>query len=217
VAEDLEARLGVPIRLDVRALRDIEIQPDALITFAASKIAARSAIDLMLRPLSLTAVIRYEVLLITTVEEADNMLDTRVYDTSDLTSKSVKTSRDAGVSSMFSVTGVSPTPATGTAMPSSSNQPANKATSQKGKPAKKYVPAVRSGTDLDLLANAIAANIRSTSWGGNGGPGTIVPFESPGIKAIVVNQTQAAHAQIESFLSQLRAIRDTPTHSHAGL
>ena len=84
VAEDLQAKLGVPVRLDNRALGEMGIADDTPVTFAVSRISAKSAIALMLHALGLTAIVRYELLLLTTREEADNLLETRVYDVSDL-------------------------------------------------------------------------------------------------------------------------------------
>jgi hypothetical protein len=203
VAEDLQAKLGIPVRLDVTALADAEIQPHVPVTIAVSNISAKSAIDLMLRTLGLTAIAQYEVLLITSVEEADNMLDTRVYDVSDLIGAGAKKPRGASVS---------PAPATGTAAPQDPKKPAGAAAPQKRKAVSKHPPVFRSGTDLDPLMTAITANIESTSWSG---PGVIAPFESSGIRTIAVWQTQAVHQQIEAFLSQLRAIRDKQT-CHSG-
>ena len=47
-------------------------------------ISLRSALRLMLKELSLTYLIKDEVLLITTPEEADNQLSTKVYPVADL-------------------------------------------------------------------------------------------------------------------------------------
>ncbi|NQT39123.1 MAG: hypothetical protein HQ581_16610 [Planctomycetes bacterium] len=49
-----------------------------------TNISLRSALELMLAPVELTWVIHNEVLLITSVEKADRMLDTRVHDVTDL-------------------------------------------------------------------------------------------------------------------------------------
>ena len=47
-------------------------------------VSAKAAIELMLKPLQLKAVVRHGVLIITTPEEAESMLDTRVYAVADL-------------------------------------------------------------------------------------------------------------------------------------
>jgi len=69
VAKSLERTLGVPVRLDRKPLDDVGISGDRPITFQVSSISARSALDLLLRPLDLTWVIAHEMLLITTPEE----------------------------------------------------------------------------------------------------------------------------------------------------
>ena len=84
VAKDLEAKLGVPVRLDAKVLRDVGIATDTPVTFAVSNIAAKSAIALMLRKYGLARIVRYEVLLISTPEEEESLLETRVYDVADL-------------------------------------------------------------------------------------------------------------------------------------
>jgi hypothetical protein len=84
VANSLEKKLGVQVRLDFKALDDVGIKGDEPVTFQVSGISARSALELLLRPLDLASVIQYEMLLITTPEEADRQLITEVYDVADL-------------------------------------------------------------------------------------------------------------------------------------
>ena len=165
VAADLEAKLGIPVRLDHRAIKDAKTKPHAPVKFAVAKISARSAIDLMLRPLGLAAVTRYEVLLITTRNEAENMLETRVYDVNG----AVGRNRDANNREI--------------------DQP-----------------------DFDSLIDAITSNVRPTSWDCIGGPGSILPFESGGVQAIVVAQTEFVHREFEALLSKVRSV----AHAHAG-
>jgi hypothetical protein len=207
VAEDLEAKLGIPVRLDVRALGDKDIQTHVPVTFAASKISARSAIGLMLRRLDLTFVIRYDTLLVTSSEEADNLLETRVYDVSDLIGEGEKprggalTDKDQRPhdgQGMFSVSEVSA--AQGNAK--SDSQPPTASRSDRDKKKR-----INERYEIPLIA-AIANSVQPRSWGGDGGPGTITLFESPGIHAIVAWQTQSAHEEIGTLLSQMRAIRD---------
>jgi len=56
VAEDLESKLGVPVRLDIVALEDAGVDDDSLLTFNISNVSARAAISLMLRKLQLTTI-----------------------------------------------------------------------------------------------------------------------------------------------------------------
>jgi hypothetical protein len=84
VAKDLEAKLGVPVRLDSRTLVDLGVEADTPITFASIGVSARSTISLMLREMGLTALTKYDVLLLTTPDEAANMDETRAYEVSDV-------------------------------------------------------------------------------------------------------------------------------------
>jgi hypothetical protein len=79
-------KLGHPfeIKLDNKALNDAGIAPDTPVTTNLKGISLRSALDLVLRELQLTWTIDDEVLLITTPEEADNRLITKVLDVADL-------------------------------------------------------------------------------------------------------------------------------------
>jgi RNA polymerase sigma factor (sigma-70 family) len=72
------------ILIDQRALDDVGIPADCPITFSLSGVSLQSALNLMLRDLDLTWTIRDEVLLITTPEEAEIMLVTKVYEVGDL-------------------------------------------------------------------------------------------------------------------------------------
>jgi hypothetical protein len=74
------------IQLDTRALNDLGVTADTTVTKNLKGISLRSALRLMLRDLGLTYVIRDEVLLITTPEEAELVVYRKVYDVSDLIS-----------------------------------------------------------------------------------------------------------------------------------
>jgi len=74
---------GFEIVLDTKALGDLGITPETPITKSLKGISLRSAFRLLLRDLGLSYVIRDEVLLITSREEA---CYTKVYDVADLVS-----------------------------------------------------------------------------------------------------------------------------------
>ena len=78
--------LGHPfaIQLDTKALNEAGIAPDTPITKSLKGVSLRSAPDLLLRDLKLTWIIDDEVLLVTTPEEAENHLTTRVFDVADM-------------------------------------------------------------------------------------------------------------------------------------
>lgn len=81
----LEEIHGIQVEIDARALDDIQIDPSTeSITRALAGISLRSGVRLMLRDLGLTYVIRDEVLMITTEEEAEIDMVTKVYPVGDL-------------------------------------------------------------------------------------------------------------------------------------
>ncbi len=72
------------IQIDTKALSDAGIAPDTPMTKSLKGVSLRSALNLMLKDLNLTWTIDNEVLLITTPEEAENRLTTKVLDVADL-------------------------------------------------------------------------------------------------------------------------------------
>ena len=84
VVDYLSDRHKIQIVIDIRALDDLNIGKDEPTTHKLSGISLRSALDLVLRNLDLTWTIKSEVLLITTVDVADESCLVKVYDVSDL-------------------------------------------------------------------------------------------------------------------------------------
>ena len=84
VVDFLKDQHGINIELDAGELDNVGIGTDVPITRNLKGITLRSALRLMLKDLELTYVIRDEVLLITTPEEAEAELVTKVYPVGDL-------------------------------------------------------------------------------------------------------------------------------------
>jgi RNA polymerase sigma factor (sigma-70 family) len=84
VMDTIEDMHEFQILIDQRALDDVGIPSDTPITFGLRGVSLQSGLNLILRELDLTWVIRHEVLLITTPEEAEMMLVAKVYDVGDL-------------------------------------------------------------------------------------------------------------------------------------
>jgi hypothetical protein len=80
----LSALHGIEIQLDTRALDGVGIGSDTPITRELKGVSLRSALRLMLKDLDLTYVVKDEVLQITTPEEAEANLVTKVYPVGDL-------------------------------------------------------------------------------------------------------------------------------------
>lgn len=80
----LRAHHRIEIQIDRRALDDMGVGTDTPITIDVKGISLRSALRLLLRELDLAYVIQDEVLLITTPEEAECRLTTKIYPVGDL-------------------------------------------------------------------------------------------------------------------------------------
>ena len=79
VADFLQCATQTHVRLDARALEENGIGLDTPVTFSANGLALRSGLRLLLRQLDLTYTIRDGGLQITTHDEAEQTLATKVY------------------------------------------------------------------------------------------------------------------------------------------
>jgi hypothetical protein len=84
VIEYLKDRHKIEIQIDKKALEDAGVTSDTPVTWNLRGIKLKSALKLMLGELELTYVIENEVLSITTSEEANSTLKTKVYPVADL-------------------------------------------------------------------------------------------------------------------------------------
>lgn len=87
VTEVLSEDYDIPILFDTNALDAIASSPEVEVSINIRNVSLRSALDLMLRNAGaeeLTYIIDHEVLLITTQEQAEKQLETRVYRVDDL-------------------------------------------------------------------------------------------------------------------------------------
>jgi hypothetical protein len=84
IVNQLQEEYGIPIKLDVRALDEVGVKPDAAVTCNIRNVSLKAALRLLLHNLDLTYVIQDEVLLFTTKDAAESLLVTCVYDVRDL-------------------------------------------------------------------------------------------------------------------------------------
>ena len=84
VIDYLKVLHGIEIQIDTRALDDVGLSSDTPITRNIEGISLRSALRLVLKDLDLTYMVANEVLSITTPDEADAELITKVYPVADL-------------------------------------------------------------------------------------------------------------------------------------
>ena len=215
VMDYLKKKHKIEIQIDHKALDDVGLDPSTTpVTKSLKGISLRAALRLLLRDLDLTYVIQDEVLLITTPEEAENRLTTRIYAVGDLSGssgfrgKTVQPSMGGmggmggggmggggmGGGGMFSVkaepagdedTG---SPAENEARPSSVSAPEQTVVPSSG----------------ETLVEMITATIEPTSWDEVGGPGSIAGASFRGVDVLVVSQTQDVHQQIADLLDKLR-------------
>lgn len=83
-ADRLSRQFGVPIELDVKKLEEAGVDHDAPINTRLESIPLAAILEHGLRDTELTFVIRDHVILITTPEEAESQLVTRIYPVRDL-------------------------------------------------------------------------------------------------------------------------------------
>ena len=223
---EVQDKHGVHVYLDHRALDDVGIPSDTPITFVMSGIPLRSALELMLGQLDLTWTIKAGVLLITTPEEAENLLVTKTYDVSDLLSSARDYSYnggrlpttprenrwlEGGMMPMQGACGVTGGGAmTGGGMFAvDSEAKSDDTASAGGGMGGMWPPGPLSSarhvirvTDCDLI-DMIETAIAPESWDEVGGAGSCAPYD----RVLAISQTIAIHLEIEAFLDSLRAQR----------
>jgi hypothetical protein len=161
----------------------VGIGSDARITFSASEMSLRHALNHMLRQLDLTYTLLDDALLITTPEEAEASLQARVYPVADLNDLVPFGEGDfddpfgGGVGGGIALFGLGGCAGFG---------------SQGG------------GTcdDYDSLIELITTAVAPTSWDDAGGPGSAEAYD--GLDLCVISQTPQIHEQIEALLKKLR-------------
>jgi hypothetical protein len=84
VVRYLAEKHGIDIQLDDRALKDASVGTETPIRRSVAGITLESALDLVLSGVDLTWLIHDEVLLITSTERANRLIETRVYPVLDL-------------------------------------------------------------------------------------------------------------------------------------
>jgi len=149
VVDELRRVFGVKVDVDFHAIKEGSLGANPIFDFHGYGITGEKALDAMLDPEELTWTMRYEMLLITTPDDALMHLRPRVYD----------------------VAGLVP-------------------------PGKEM--------DFDWLIDRIAKQVGRDSWDPKSGPGTIQLFQSKGIRALVVCQTERIQRRVEALLIDLQ-------------
>ena len=84
VANTIASKFSINVQLDRRGLELAGADADARVTFNAKNISLQSALTLILNPMELSWMIRYESLIITSVDVTNESLTARAYDVTDL-------------------------------------------------------------------------------------------------------------------------------------
>ncbi|HUE69965.1 MAG TPA: permease prefix domain 1-containing protein [Pirellulaceae bacterium] len=185
VAEHIAKTNGFPVILATSTLADAAITEDTPVTNRIKGISLRSALRLMLGELNLTYVIENEVLAITTPEDADLRLVTRVYDVRELLA-------------METPPGSIPA-----LKPKADEKPSSGESGDK--PPAKEAPSGGFGSkrpelsDADRLINLITTVCEPDSWDYVGGPGTADEYKG----LITISQTREIHEEVERLLNML--------------
>ncbi len=218
VLEDIRAMYQINIVPDVAALEAEGISLDRPITLKLEQISLKSALNLMLRNVHLTWVVKDEVLQITTESQARGKLSTVTYQVTDLVLPVENHTGQVGPNSFnpLLTTGKeqgskaagAPTPIGtplglngGTQVGSSTGTGGQAMVGDGGKWNK------RTGTTTeDALIRIITSTIEPQSWSSVGGAGTIEYH--PLTMSLVVNQTPNIQEQVADLLNNLRRLLD---------
>lgn len=158
--EELAARvrreLRVPVVIEWPDLEDAGIGREDAITEQFDGLSVEQAMEMALRRFQLVWTLSGKTIVFTTLEGAEQNLETRVYPVGDLLARGEF----------------------------------------------KHV-------DFDSLIDAITATIAADSWAENGGgEAEIRPFDSGGIRVLIISQTFTVHRRISQLLQDMREARD---------
>lgn len=225
--EFISAHYEIPVIFCRAALEDSAISMDTPVTSTLRGISLRSALRITLGELKLASVIWDEVLQITTPEDAESRMVTRVYDCRELLAlpSPPGSSRPRGIAGGGGFFAVQDQPATkappaaggaapsagGTPLPASGNAEAGGATPGSGaeggvKAAKggEEAPKERELSDAENLIHLITTTVEPDTWDEVGGPGTIAEYKG----LLVVSQTWEVHEKVERLLNMLHTAAD---------
>ncbi len=221
VVDDLRAMYGLNIMPELSALERENISLERPITIQVEQISLKSALNILLRQVNLTWVIRDDVLTITTEGEARGKLVQKTYQVTDLVipvenftqpgtlfDGKVQPTWQSGASPLVGAASLTQGQAIGNASPSaSSSQPQTGSFASAANPNSPTVTMKgASPTMQEQLIKLITSSIAPKSWSDMGGPGTIDYF--PLTMSLVINQTQDIQEQVADLLAALRRLQD---------
>ena len=218
----ISANYKIPVVLCKLTLEDAAICPDTPVTSSLRGISLRSALRITLGELKLTFVIWDEVLQITTPEDAESRLVTRVYDCRELlalpsppgSSRPIRAKGIGGGGGFFAVQDQPATKAGPAASEAGGSAPAAGGTSPSAADNKGAAGGFGGGgtesapprelSDAENLIRLITTTVSPDSWDEVGGPGSAAEYKG----LVVVSQTWEVHEKIERLLNMLHAAAD---------
>jgi general secretion pathway protein D len=237
VIEDLGKLAQIPTHLDPKGLAEEGVDSSTPVTInLSSEISLKSALDLILKPVQLSYVVKSEVLMITSEQMRDGEVVKKVYNVADLVTPipNFVPNQRAGLAGALheaqanlpnnwsGLNGDAPMPvaasasgaaATSVVDPRSmlAQMASDGSSSLSGSPISQYSGGpggLGGGTqaDFESLIELITTTIAPTTWDDVGGPGSIQPFQ--GNLSLVISQTQEVHEEIADLLEQLRRLQD---------
>jgi type II secretory pathway component GspD/PulD (secretin) len=214
VLQDLQAMSGVNIVPDTAALAAENISLEQQLSFNVDNISMRSALNLLLKKVNLTYVIKNEVLEITTERQATGKRRMVTYSVADLVvpvedhPTSPISSFEEALKRHISSTGggvrySAPVPFT----PNNAIQNGTPVSQQASQGGKDWQTSKSRGNTIehlviDLITNTVAPN----TWEQAGGEGRIQYF--PLGHALVVSQVQEVQEEVQALLNALRKLQD---------
>ncbi len=213
VLDDLRAWENINIYIDQKALDAQGVSLEHPVSVKLENISLKSALNLILKQVQLTWIIKDEVLQITTDAEAKGKMKRVTYEVADLVipvpnSTNPLPMNNANNSTQPIMAPYAPTPivgkyALGTGTPTGEPSPSSFATETGGATVTKTGPTTTREAELIKL---ITNTIDPRSWSDLGGPGTI--DYHPLTMGLVVNQTPDIQEQIVDLLNSLRRLQD---------
>jgi type II secretory pathway component GspD/PulD (secretin) len=225
--QDLKSITGLNVVPDKGAMDDHVIGMDVPVSLDVENIPLKSALNLMLKPLNLTYLIKDNVLQITSHEHTEGKMVAVTYSVADLvippnsTPQKVMNNLDDLLRNPVGTPGyggpmpyVTPTMLGGAQPVSSYGSPGSSGFAQSAAPGSagssannwNAAKAMPKQTLEDQLIKLITGTIRPESWSEVGGKGTIQYF--PLGNGLIVNQTQDIQEQIADLLDALRKLQD---------
>jgi len=200
VVDYLKKKHQIEIQIDRKALGDVGLDPSTTpITRRVKGVSLRAALRQLLRDLDLAYTIQDEVLLITTPEEAETRLTTKIYAVGDLPAL-------FGPPQGYSSLPADPMPVAGrstvTAEPADEGGCAGD--SKADSPSREPPGPTRGVPRPARLIDIIPQIIEPSSWDTVGGPGSIASGSVGGVEVLIVSQPLEVQEQILQLIEHLR-------------